>query len=180
MDGKRPGNRLQRYASQWGLANRRYIAFGAVMLGSSLMNNLFVTYYIMFFTQVEILDSSWFYIGQIVFAIWNAVNDPLFGWLSDNVVTTRSRTSQRLRTLRIGGYVWVGSFLCLWYPWSTPIGFESPSLKSLLAGLHFITSLIVSNNKEPFAPTEIIVTFLPLLSCTTEVYHMSRSITVLC
>eukprot|EP01138_Halocafeteria_seosinensis_P014861 gb/GECG01015171.1/.p1 GENE.gb/GECG01015171.1/~~gb/GECG01015171.1/.p1 ORF type:complete len:531 (+),score=34.74 gb/GECG01015171.1/:1-1593(+) len=143
LDSKSWMNLLKRYASQWAIANRRYVVFGAVMLGSSLMNNLFVTYYIMFFTQIEVLDSSWFYIGQIVFAIWNAINDPLFGWLSDNAVTAHSRTVQRLRTVRIGGYVWVVSFVLLWYPWSTPFGFQSPRLRSLLAGLHFITSLIL-------------------------------------
>ena len=59
------------------------IAYGAIMFCSSLLNNIFISYYIDLFVNVVHVDSSWFYIGQTVFMVWNAANDPLLGWLSD-------------------------------------------------------------------------------------------------
>lgn len=105
------------------------------------MNNLFVTYYILFFTQIEVLNSFWFYIGQIVFALWNALNDPLFGWISDNAKSSQSRVMQRLQAIRIGGYIWVASFITLWYPWTTSFVSQSPQIVGFVAGIHFMTSL---------------------------------------
>ncbi len=49
------------------MLSARAIAFGATMLASSAMNNLFVTYYIVFFTNVVGLSSRSFYLGQFVF-----------------------------------------------------------------------------------------------------------------
>ena len=42
-------------------------AFGATMFASSALNNIFVTYYIIYFTQVVQLSASGFFVGQCVF-----------------------------------------------------------------------------------------------------------------
>ena len=61
------------------------------------------------------IEPRWFYIGQIVFMIWNSVNDPLFGWLSDKFSTFSFRKNNRLGAIRYGGWLWVLSFLYVWW-----------------------------------------------------------------
>jgi hypothetical protein len=43
------------------------VAFGATMFASSALNNIFVTYYIVYFTQVVRLSVSSFFFGQLIF-----------------------------------------------------------------------------------------------------------------
>ena len=43
------------------------VAFGATMFASSALNNIFVTYYIVYFTQVVQLSASGFFFGQLIF-----------------------------------------------------------------------------------------------------------------
>ena len=110
-------------------------AFGAAMFSSACLNNLFVTYYLELFMYVAKIEPRWFYIGQIVFMIWNSVNDPLFGWLSDKFSTFSFRKNNRLGAIRYGGWLWVLSFL---YVWWIP---DRNNASQAMAGIHFIFSL---------------------------------------
>jgi Na+/melibiose symporter-like transporter len=58
--------------------------------------NLF--YVDLFLTVIQLSQTS-FFIGQITFAIWNAVNDPLFGWMIDSVKVG----DRRLPAIAYGG-----------------------------------------------------------------------------
>ena len=51
------------------------MAFGAVMLASSALNNLFVTYHLDFYLTVVGVSPAYFYLGHCVFMAWNATND---------------------------------------------------------------------------------------------------------
>jgi len=125
------------------------LAFGSIMLASSAMNNLFVTYYLHFFTHVARLHPAAFYVGQSLFAVWNAVNDPLFGWLSDaaaanarSAATTPLR--RRLPALRLGGALWAATFAFLWWPWAAPPEHDNAPLSTasaIAAGLHFTLAI---------------------------------------
>jgi hypothetical protein len=77
--------------------------------------------------------------------LWNAINDPLFGWLSD--ISGVKRTS----AIRWGGLLWCASFLLVWWPWggaadpssssSLSAPTSSTSLSAVLSGVHFALSL---------------------------------------
>ena len=97
-----------------------HVAFGATMLASSALNNLFVTYYLELFSGVALVSSWWFYCVQIVFGLWNAINDPLFGWLSDQRVL--AGTNKRTDAIRWGGLLWSAAFVLTWYPWPSAWG----------------------------------------------------------
>jgi hypothetical protein len=49
------------------MVSLRSLAFGATMFSSSALNNLFVTYYITYFTTIVGLTQRSFVIGQTVF-----------------------------------------------------------------------------------------------------------------
>lgn len=59
------------------MSKPKYIAFGATMLASASINNVFVTYYLDTFLNIVQLDAAWFFIGQTIFMFWKALNDPL-------------------------------------------------------------------------------------------------------
>ncbi|VBB26515.1 unnamed protein product [Acanthocheilonema viteae] len=49
-------------------------------LGLSLMQTFFMFYYVKVFLNIYKINQFWFGIAQMLFAIWNAINDPLFGY----------------------------------------------------------------------------------------------------
>ena len=113
------------------------VAFGAVMLASSALNNLFVTYHLDFFLTVVQVQSTYFYLGHLVFMVWNACNDVLFGWISDTVsFGGKGARRSRLTVIRHVGTLWAAVFFVVWFPWSGP---GTP----LLAGLNFALNLCI-------------------------------------
>lgn len=70
---------------------------------------------------------------QVVFMVWNAVNDPLFGYLQDN---SRMRCcSQRRLSILYGAPLYSLSFLLAWFPW------RSYYPGDWLSGLHLVVAL---------------------------------------
>lgn len=63
--------------------------------------------------------------------IWNALNDPLFGFLQDNVKTSWLKT--RRHSILFGAPLYGIAFLVPWIPWSRSEG--------VLSGLHLMFSL---------------------------------------
>ena len=100
-------------------------------LGSSLLTTLFSLFGVVFFTNVIKLNSSYFYSGHVLYALWNAVNDPLFGWLIDRL---GNRAHRRIPVIKYGGPLWAICFMCTWYPWSL-------DGESYIAAAHFIFSM---------------------------------------
>ena len=97
----------------------RALGFGTTMLASAALNSLFVTYYLEMFTRVAELDGGWFFVGQTVFMLWNMLNDPLFGWLTDRGYfsprgtssTSTSVLNRRLGAIRGGGWLWALAYV---------------------------------------------------------------------
>ena len=130
-----------------GVTTLEAVAFGSTMFGSACINNLFVTYYLDLFCGVASVSAEWFFFGQAIFMVWNALNDFCFGWISDKLANRKieaSRHSQadapanparsRARGIRWGGFLWAAAFLLIWFP-------PGDSAPSVLKGLHFTVSL---------------------------------------
>lgn len=66
------------------------------------------TYY---FTELRGLSLEWTGIAWLAFGIWNATNDPLFGWISDR---THSKLGRRLPYIRYGAPLFALSFILFW------------------------------------------------------------------
>jgi GPH family glycoside/pentoside/hexuronide:cation symporter len=67
-----------------------------------------LTYY---FTEIRGLSMQLTGIVWLLFGIWNAINDPLFGWISDR---TKSRLGRRLPYIRYGAPFFVLGFILFW------------------------------------------------------------------
>ncbi|NXS99817.1 MF13A protein, partial [Jacana jacana] len=73
------------------------VIYGSLSLFVSILHNVFLLYYMDTFVSVYKIDKLSFWIGETVFLIWNSLNDPLFGWLSDRVfLSTQHTGSTRL------------------------------------------------------------------------------------
>ncbi len=71
--------------------------------------------------------------------MWNAVNDPLFGWISDR--WGGARTPRRTNAILWGGIAWAAAFLFTWFPTDWLLAGSSASTQSAAVGLHFALAL---------------------------------------
>ena len=66
-----------------------------------------------FFTRWRGLDAQYAAIVWLLFGLWNAVNDPLFGYISDR---THSQLGRRLPYIRYGAPIYALAFIFCWLP----------------------------------------------------------------
>lgn len=98
----------------------RKLAYSFGSLGSALLAQAFSVYILFFY--VDTLKGPAIAIGNVMFAygIWNAINDPLFGLLSDR---TRTRWGRRRPYIALGTLPLALAFCFLWRP---PFGAAQP------------------------------------------------------
>uniref|UniRef100_A0A0N5B0J4 Major facilitator superfamily domain-containing protein 12 n=1 Tax=Syphacia muris TaxID=451379 RepID=A0A0N5B0J4_9BILA len=107
-------------------------AICSAQFGMSVLQTLFMFYYVKVFLNVFKINEVWFAIAQILFMIWNSINDPLFGYVQD--ISSNWMKNRRKVILYLGPFL-VLSFYLLWFPWS------SKDSSSYICGIHFITAL---------------------------------------
>ncbi len=92
------------------LASRVWISLAdaSVAILQSLVAAGALTYY---FVNLRGLSTYYTGIGWLLFGIWNAVNDPLFGYISDR---TRSKLGRRIPYIRFGTPIFVLAFILFW------------------------------------------------------------------
>jgi GPH family glycoside/pentoside/hexuronide:cation symporter len=92
------------------LASRIWIsvADSSVAILQSLVATSALTYY---FVKLRGLDTGLAGIVWLLFGLWNAVNDPLFGYLSDR---TKSALGRRLPYIRYGAPIFALGFGLFW------------------------------------------------------------------
>ncbi|XP_045424464.1 transmembrane protein 180 isoform X2 [Lemur catta] len=67
----------------WLLGLPTAVVYGSLALFTSILHNVFLLYYVDTFVSVYKINKTAFWVGETVFLLWNSLNDPLFGWLSD-------------------------------------------------------------------------------------------------
>ncbi len=87
------------------------ISYGLTMFGSQAVNGVFTVALIFYFVEKLLLPFHWFLWISLFYAIWNAVNDPLFGYLSDR---TKTRWGRRIPYLFVFTPLMSISFILLW------------------------------------------------------------------
>lgn len=64
------------------------VVWGVAAMGTSLISGTFGALLPIFYQDYLGLSASWISLASAIYAIWNAVNDPLFGYITDS---TRSK-----------------------------------------------------------------------------------------
>lgn len=86
-------------------------ADGATATLQGLAGSAVLTYY---FTRWRGLETGLAATVWLLFGIWNAVNDPLFGYISDR---TKSNLGRRIPYIRYGAPIFGISFIACWVNW---------------------------------------------------------------
>lgn len=86
-------------------------ADGACATLGGLAGSAVLTYY---FTRWRGLETNLAAIVWLIFGVWNAVNDPLLGYISDR---THSQLGRRLPYIRYGAPIYALVFIACWLDW---------------------------------------------------------------
>jgi len=94
---------------------------------------------VFFFYERELgLDPLLAMLGFIIFAFWNAVNDPLIGYLTDRPFRFTKKWGRRFPWVIIGGITWILSYILIFTP---PVVDLSEGMWIIFAWLVFSTCL---------------------------------------
>ncbi|KAK6170845.1 hypothetical protein SNE40_019143 [Patella caerulea] len=109
---------------------QRMLAYCACSLGFSLLNHVFFFYYVKVFLNYYKIEEGWFQFAQMLYLVWNMINDPLFAYIQDttNFRLTKTRREAILYTAPLFSL----SFILIWFPWAQG---------TWVTGLHLITAL---------------------------------------
>lgn len=142
-------------------ANPAAVAYSMTTLGAGMMNSIFSFYYVKLFLNKYRISEGAFQQSQVVYMIWNAVNDPLFGYLQDN--SRVACCSRRRLSILYGAPLYSLAFLLAWFPWRA----YGPG--DWLSGLHLTVALCAFDG---------MLTFVLLAQCAlfAEIsgHHQSR------
>ncbi|XP_067912721.1 transmembrane protein 180-like [Heterodontus francisci] len=112
---------------------QKAFAYSMTTLGSGLMTNLFSFYYVKLFLNRYKISEGAFQQAQVVFMLWNAFNDPLFGYFQDNAKFTCC--AKRRLSILYGAPFYAIAFLLPWFPW------RDYQEGDWLCGLHLVIAL---------------------------------------
>lgn len=87
------------------------IAWGIAALGTSFISGTFAALLTIFYQDYLGLTSKWITLASLIYAIWNAVNDPLFGYITDG---TRSKHGRRIPYMRFTAPFLALTFVLVW------------------------------------------------------------------
>jgi GPH family glycoside/pentoside/hexuronide:cation symporter len=85
--------------------------YGIAMMGVTMPGQVFGVSLLFFYTDVKHLPPAWAAIALTIYAIYNAVNNPLIGYLQDK---THTRLGRRIPWLRYGAFPFMIMFAALW------------------------------------------------------------------
>ncbi|MBW6467173.1 MAG: MFS transporter [Brevefilum sp.] len=90
------------YKFTWGLA----------ALGTSLISGIYGGLLTIFYQDYLGLSAYWIGIAATIYALWNAFNDPLFGYITDR---TRSKRGRRIPYMRFTAPFLALTFILVWF-----------------------------------------------------------------
>ncbi|KAG5832237.1 hypothetical protein ANANG_G00288960 [Anguilla anguilla] len=137
------------------------LAYCMTTLGASMMNSMFSFYYVKLFLNKYKISESAFHQAQVIYMVWNAVNDPLFGYLQDNA--RAACCSRRRLSILYGAPFYALAFLLPWFPW------REYEAGDWLSGAHLVVALCAFDG---------LLTFVLLAQCALfaeiSAHHHSR------
>jgi GPH family glycoside/pentoside/hexuronide:cation symporter len=88
------------------------VVWGLAALGTSLISGTYGALLPIFYQDYLGLQARWIGIASIIYAVWNAVNDPLFGYITDS---TRSKRGRRIPYMRFTAPFLALTFILVWF-----------------------------------------------------------------
>jgi GPH family glycoside/pentoside/hexuronide:cation symporter len=88
------------------------VIWGVAALGTSLISGIYGAMLPIFYQDYLGLHAQWIGLASIIYAVWNALNDPLFGYLTDS---TRSKRGRRIPYMRFTAPFLAFTFVLVWF-----------------------------------------------------------------
>ena len=88
------------------------IYWGIAALGTSLISGIYGGLLTIFYQDYLGLSAKWIGIAATIYAIWNAFNDPIFGYITDG---TRSKHGRRIPYMRYTAPFLALTFILVWF-----------------------------------------------------------------
>jgi GPH family glycoside/pentoside/hexuronide:cation symporter len=96
----------------WGKVTlKSKIGYSCTSLGTQLVHGIFLVSLLFYYREIILLPEIYLIWAFIFYAVWNAINDPLFGWLSDK---TRTRWGRRIPYYFLFVPIMSVAFVFLW------------------------------------------------------------------
>lgn len=89
------------------------LLYSAGNIAASLSASVFSTYIIFYYVDTLKMPAELIGLGMGIYGIWNAINDPLLGQMSDR---TRTRWGRRKPYILLGSIPFVLAFMFVWMP----------------------------------------------------------------
>ena len=88
------------------------ISWGIASLGTSLISGIYGGLLTIFYQDYLGLSAKWIGLAATIYAIWNALNDPIFGYITDG---TRSKHGRRIPYMRFTAPFLALTFILVWF-----------------------------------------------------------------
>jgi GPH family glycoside/pentoside/hexuronide:cation symporter len=88
------------------------VVWGVAALGSALISGIFGALQPIFYQDYLGLEAKWIGLAATIYAVWNALNDPLFGYITDS---TRSKYGRRIPYMRFTAPFLGLTFILVWF-----------------------------------------------------------------
>ena len=96
------------------LPTKSKLAFGLSQASMNLLQMIALGSAITFYYNIKLgLSEEWISLAWLIFAFWNALNDPLLGILQERIDTEMGR---RIPVLRFGSLFYALTFIICWFP----------------------------------------------------------------
>jgi GPH family glycoside/pentoside/hexuronide:cation symporter len=87
------------------------VVWGLAALGTSFISGTFAALLTIYYQDYLGVSAKWIAIAATIYAIWNAFNDPIFGYITDS---TRSKHGRRIPYMRFTAPFLALSFILVW------------------------------------------------------------------
>jgi len=86
--------------------------YGLASLGTATVSSIFAALLPIFYQDYLGLSARWIGIASAIYAVWNAINDPLFGFITDS---TQSKLGRRIPYMRFSAPFLGLTFVLVWF-----------------------------------------------------------------
>ncbi|MDQ7028022.1 MAG: MFS transporter [Anaerolineae bacterium] len=122
-------------STQDGLSFSMTILYSLGSAAGLFLYNTFNAFVQFFYADVVGLPAQWVGRGLFAFGFWNALNDPLVGWIADNKKSATGRRTWFIRTLAIPVAI---AFMAIWLP---PFNIAEHGMRTVMVYFLIIISI---------------------------------------
>ncbi len=94
------------------ISSKTRIYYGLASLGMAVVSGIYAVLLTIYYQDYLGLSANWIAIAMVIYAVWNALNDPIFGQITDR---TRTKWGRRIPYLRFTAPFFALTFSLVWF-----------------------------------------------------------------